>query len=52
MEPSTSNYVDKLLAKEKISAADAVQFAQHTDDVTLQTVSDYLIEKIENDEEC
>lgn len=49
---SVSEYINSLLDKNVSKQSDAYSFMQHSDDVLKNLVTDYLIEKIENNEEC
>lgn len=49
---SVSGYINSLLDKDVSKKSDAHSFMQNSDDVLKNLVTDYLIEKIESDEEC
>lgn len=52
MHSSVSGYVNSLLDKKSATQSSARAFMQNSDDVLKNLVTDYLIEKIESDEEC
>lgn len=52
MHSSVSEYVNSLLDKKSATQSSARAFMQNSDDVLKNLVTDYLIEKIESDEEC